>query len=282
MAKHSKLPFDDFMSQLQETNKTLDFFCDFAKIKKNVNDIKISLHTLNSLLNADDIDTMVKSIWERDKSAFSVMNILLAVRDGGEKINTADGQCIRMDAMFTSPENVVAFLHDSGLRELFEQHEICNLVDYVFGVETGLDTNARKNRSGTKMESNVARIFEENHITFLSQVSSTKWATIQNALGKDTKIFDFVIETQEVTYLIETNFYGPGGGSKLNEVARSYSDIAPKINAAAGFEFVWITDGQGWKSAKNKLQEAYGIIPKVYNLRDINDFIDEITQPPYL
>lgn len=74
---------------------------------------------------------------------------------------------------------------------------------------------------------------------------------------------------------MEVNFYS-SGGSKLNEVARSYSDIAPKINSVAGFEFVWITDGIGWKSAKNKLQEAYNIIPSIYNLTDINDFLKQI------
>lgn len=75
--------------------------------------------------------------------------------------------------------------------------------------------------------------------------------------------------------LIEVNFYSTGG-SKLNEVARSYSDIAPKINSVPGFEFVWITDGVGWKSAKNKLQEAYSIIPNIYNLTDIDKLLTEI------
>ena len=75
--------------------------------------------------------------------------------------------------------------------------------------------------------------------------------------------------------MIEVNFYS-GGGSKLNEVARSYSDIAPKINSVPGFEFVWITDGIGWKSARNKIQEAYNIIPSVDNLTSIQDFIHKL------
>lgn len=95
------------------------------------------------------------------------------------------------------------------------------------------------------------------------------------ALGADNKRFDFVIRTPEKTYLIETNFY-TGGGSKLNEVARSYSELAPKINAVPGFEFVWITDGIGWKSARNKLKESFAHIPSVYNLTNINTFIDKL------
>lgn len=95
------------------------------------------------------------------------------------------------------------------------------------------------------------------------------------ALGDDEKRFDFVIETPQKIYLIEVNFYS-GGGSKLNEVARAYSDIAPKINAVKGFEFVWITDGIGWNSARNKLQEAFNIIPSIYNLTSTEEFIKKV------
>lgn len=94
-------------------------------------------------------------------------------------------------------------------------------------------------------------------------------------LGDDEKRFDFVVQTAKMTFLIEVNFYS-SGGSKLNEVARSYSDIAPKINSVPGFEFVWITDGIGWKSARNKLQEAFTIIPSIYNLSNIQDFFKVI------
>ena len=98
---------------------------------------------------------------------------------------------------------------------------------------------------------------------------------ITQVLGDDEKRFDFVVETPIKTFLIEVNFY-TSGGSKLNEVARSYSDIAPKINSVPGFEFVWITDGIGWKSARNKLQEAFVNIPSIYNLTNIDDFISII------
>ena len=77
------------------------------------------------------------------------------------------------------------------------------------------------------------------------------------------------------TYLIEVNFYS-GGGSKLNEVARSYTDVAPKVNGVPGFEFVWITDGIGWNSARNKLEEAFAAIPSIYNLTTISEFIERV------
>ncbi len=80
-----------------------------------------------------------------------------------------------------------------------------------------------------------------------------------------------MVTTKKKTYLVEVNFYS-GGGSKLNETARSYTDIAPKINAVKGYEFVWITDGLGWMSAKNKLEEAFAAIPSIYNFATINQF----------
>lgn len=268
--------FNKFMSQLQETNQTLDFFCDFDKISRNVEDIKLSLCMLNSLIGSTDMRKSVERIWNRDKSAFDVMDILIAVRsEGKKKILNSLGNCIVLDSLFESIDGVMEFLDNTGLTDIFQSRKINDLVDYVFGIETGLDTNARKNRSGHVMENMVARIFDKNGISYRQEVYSSEWPDITKVLGDDEKRFDFVIETSTKIYLMEVNFYS-GGGSKLNEVARSYSDIAPKINSIPSFEFVWITDGIGWKSAKNKLQEAYSIIPSIYNLTNINEFINGI------
>jgi type II restriction enzyme len=231
---------------------------------------------LNSLIGSTDLRKSVEVIWNRDKSAFQVMDILIAVRsEGKKKILNSKGQCIVLDRLFDSVDGVMEFIENTGLADIFRDKKINDLVDYVFGIETGLDTNARKNRSGHVMENAVANIFRQNNIPFRQEVYSTEWPELQQVLGDDEKRFDFVVTTPNKTYLIEVNFYS-GGGSKLNEVARSYSDISPKINSVNGFEFVWITDGIGWKSAKNKLQEAYSIIPSIYNLTTISDFISTI------
>lgn len=276
MVAHTPAEFVTFMSQLKETNQTLDFFCDFNKIHENVEDIKLSLCMLNSLIGATDMRSAVETIWKRDKSAFNVMDILIAVRsEGKKKVLNSLGECVVLDSLFESVDGVMEFLNDTGLAEVFQSQKITNLVDYVFGVETGLDSNARKNRSGHVMENVVAEIFENNGIDYRTEVYSSEWAEMTQALGDDEKRFDFVIETPQKIYLIEVNFYS-GGGSKLNEVARAYSDIAPKINAVKGFEFVWITDGIGWNSARNKLQEAFNIIPSIYNLTSTEEFIKKV------
>ena len=276
MTAHTTEEFDLFLSQLKETNQTLGFFCDFNKIENNVNDIKLSLCVLNSLIGTSDMRTSVETIWQRDRTAFSVMPILIAVRDeGGKKVIDAMNQCVELSSLFNSVDGVLEFIEDTGLGNLFRSRKIKDLVDYVFGIETGLDTNARKNRSGHIMENSVAQIFNDNGIEYRQEVYSSEWPEITHVLGDDEKRFDFVVETISKKYLIEVNFYS-GGGSKLNEVARSYSDIAPKINSVDGYEFVWITDGIGWRSARNKLQEAYNIIPSVYNLTNIESFLSAI------
>jgi type II restriction enzyme len=265
--------FETFMSQLQETNQTLDFFCDFDKISQNVDNIKLSLCMLNSLIGSSDMRKSVETIWNRDRTAFDVMDILIAVRsEGKKKVLDKIGKCVVLDSLFSSVDGVMEFLDTTGLTEVLQSKKINDLVDYVFGIETGLDTNARKNRSGHIMENLIARIFDKDGVKYRREVYSHEWPEITNVLGDDEKRFDFVVEKSGKTYLIEVNFYS-SGGSKLNEVARSYSDISPKINSVPGFEFVWITDGIGWRSAKNKLQEAYSIIPSVYNLTSISDFI---------
>jgi type II restriction enzyme len=204
------------------------------------------------------------------------MDILIAVRsEGKKKVLNSLGESIVLDSMFTSVDGVIEFLENTGLADIFREGKIKDLVDYVFGIETGLDSNARKNRSGHVMEGVVASLFTQNNIAFRQEVYSTEWPRLQKVLGDDEKRFDFVIETNTKIFLIEVNFYS-GGGSKLNEVARSYSDLSPKINSVEGFEFVWITDGIGWQSAKNKLQEAFNIIPSVYNLTTIKGFINEV------
>lgn len=278
MSAHTELEFEVFMSQLKDTNQTLGFFCDFEKISQNVRNIEISLNMLNYLIGKTDIEAAVNDIWQRDSSAFNVMDILIAVRDDGKKkVIDSLGECVLLKQLFTSPEGVVEFLNETGLTELLRSNRIKDLGDYVFGIETGLDSNARKNRSGHIMEDTVQAIFEEANIQFGKEVYSSEYPLLTEVLGEDKKRFDFVIETPGKVYLIEVNFYS-GGGSKLNEVARSYSDIAPKINSVDGFEFVWITDGIGWESARNKLQEAFSIIPSIYNLTTIGDFLRQVKE----
>ena len=266
--------FNLFMSQLYETNATLDFYCDFEKIQQNVEDIAISLNTLNYLIGKENLRDAVKQLWDRDPNVFQVLDILIATRRKDDKMYLLPNKTARpVKELFTTAEGVVQFLDETGLAKVFQRREIKNLVDYVFGVETGLDSNARKNRSGHVMENWVHNIFIKNRKKKKKEVQCKNLPDVKAVLGKDIKRFDFVIRTKKQIYLIEVNFYSKGGGSKPSEVARAYSELSPKINGIDGYKFVWITDGKGWDGV-GSFKEAYEEIPFVYNLTNIKDFVD--------
>ena len=269
-----KEQFKTFLSQLSETNATLDYFVDFEKVKGNVRKIALKLNQLNYLIRKDNLEEAINDLYEENPKVFEVLDILIAVRNKSAKTLDNTGKITLLKSYFTSPKGVLEYICETGLAGVFKNKEISNLVDYVFGIEVGLDTNARKNRGGDNMSKAVSLLFDREEIYYKKEVNSTLFLDI-DSLGVDVKRFDFVIKTREKTYLIETNFYNTGG-SKLNEVARAYSEVAPKINQYENYEFVWITDGQGWLSAKNKLEEAYNIIPSVYNLTTLSEFVERV------
>ena len=269
---NTKEQFNIFMSQLKVTNATLDFYCDFKKINENVDNIAIKLNQLNYLIGQEDLDGAIRKLWDENPNVFSIMDILIAVRrKDKKKAIMRDGSTKLISQLF---DDVESYIHGTGLDHVLKNKQVKNLVDYVFGVETGLDSNARKNRSGHLMEGQIADILDKAGIAYRQEVYSTEYPELV-VLGEDKKRFDFVIETLHCTYLMEVNFFS-GGGSKLNEVARAYSELSPKINALEGFEFVWITDGIGWISARNKLEEAFYSIPSIYNLTTIHEFIADL------
>lgn len=273
-----KEKFSVFFDNITEIKIGLDYYTDFKKVINNVNTISLRLTQLNYLVGQKDMRKAVEEVWEENPKAFSVMGILVAVRKKqNKKAWGRDGSERLVYNYFDSVDHIMEFIEDSGLLTVLQDKHIKNLVDYVFGVETGLDTHGRKNRIGEIMASKIAQQFDEANISYEREVQSKKIPAIKLVLGKDSKRFDFVISCPSKKYLVEVNYYGTQG-SKVTEIPRSYMDVAKKINSVEGFEFVWITDGIGWKKAKEQLNEAYDEIPNVYNLNTLQDFINKILQ----
>ena len=272
-----KVPFEKFWETLSETNTTLGFFVAWKKVSQNVDRLAIRLNQLNYLLGKANLKDAVFRLFEENPSAFevSVLAILIAVRsERNPKVLDASGRLRAFSEFFTSAENAWQFIVGTGLSDIFRDKKISNLVDYVFGVEVGLDTNARKSRCGSLMAEEIEHRLSVQNIAFEKEVESTKFPDI-TSFGNDKKRFDFVIKTKRKTYLIEVNFYN-SSGSKPNEVARAYTELSQKINACQNYEFVWITDGYGWKSSKGKLQEAYSKIGNIFNLCTFEKFVEHI------
>lgn len=271
-----KIDFSSFYENITELKVGLDYYTDFQKVIDNVKPISMRLTQLNYLIGQNDMRKAIEDLWEENPKAFSVMGILVAVRKRQNKKTWGrDGQKHLVYSYFNDVDHIMEFVEDSGLIKIFQDKHIKNLVDYVFGIETGLDTHSRKNRIGAMMASKVAQQFDEANISYECEVKSNKFPPIKSVLGKDSKRFDFVISCPNKKYLIEVNYYGTQG-SKVTEIPRSYMDVAKKINSVKGFEFVWITDGIGWNKAKEQLNEAYDEIPNVYNLNTLHDFIDMV------
>ncbi len=259
-----------------------NYYTDFEKVYKNVESIKVELNILNSLIGCENIEKEFVALFKRYPEILKCIPILLAKRESDILTVDFDGERVwSFNRANYEIEEYVVFMRETGLFDLMQQRHIHNLVDYVTGVETGLDSNARKNRGGHVMEDLVERYlvkaglekgntyFKEMYIHEIEQKWGIDLSCISNEGGTE-KRFDFVIKRPNMIYGIETNFY-TSGGSKLNETARSYKTLALETKDLSYFKFVWITDGHGWGSARNNLKETFDVLENLYNIQDLSE-----------
>ncbi|MGI6073054.1 MAG: type II restriction endonuclease [Fermentimonas sp.] len=277
--------FDAWISSFRPSIADYRYYTDFKKVLYKVESIKIPLNILNALIGSQNIEREFAQIVEQYPETLKCIPILLAKREYDIMVMDEEGQInFFFDKPNRSIEDYTTFMRKTGLFELMENHHISDLVDYVTGVEVGLDTNARKNRGGHLMENLVERFlckaglvrnltyFKEMKLSEIEHQFGLNLSSISNK-GNTEKRFDFVIKSGEVVFAIETNFYS-SSGSKLNETARSYKNIALESKGITNFEFVWFTDGWGWHNAKNNLKETFDIMEHLYNISDLeNDII---------
>ncbi len=280
--------FNTWLATFRESISDYTYYVDFDKVYKNVDSIKVELNILNSLLGSKNIEEEFIAILNKYPETLKCIPILIAVREKEIFAIDSDGEFkYSFKNMNYSIEQYVVFMRKTGLFELIQNRLINNLVDYVTGVETGLSSNGRKNRGGHLMENLVESFiqkadfvkdknyFKEMYLSNVEKTFNLDLSSISNT-GKTEKRFDFVIYTNGVVYAIETNFYA-SSGSKLNETARSYKQLAIESREIEKFEFVWFTDGKGWESAKNNLFETFGVLEHIYSINDLeNGIIDKL------
>ena len=280
--------FNAWLSDFRESIADYKYYVDFEKVHHNVDEIKVELNILNSLIGSKNIENDFENIIQKYPEVLKCIPILLAIRATEIHSTDSNGTYIyNFKNRNLSIEKYMYFMRETGLFDLLENHIINNLVDYATGVETGLDSNGRKNRGGHLMEDLVESFIEkagfEKDKTYFKEMYiyqiTAKWNIDLSAIsnqGKMEKRFDFVVKTPNMIYGIETNFYS-GGGSKLNETARSYKTLALETKSIEGFTFVWFTDGKGWTSAKHNLEETFDVMEHIYNISDMeNNIMGEI------
>ena len=276
--------FNTWLSSFRYSIADFGYYIDFTKVYKNVDSIKIELNILNSLIGSKNIESDFEKLIAKYPETLKCIPILLAVREyeifAGEN---GDVKLYTFNKQINTIEDYKLFMRKTGLFDLLSNHIINNLYDYVTGVETGLDSNGRKNRGGHQMEDLVEsyiqkagfkrdiNYFKEMYVSEVSRKWNIDLSAVSNQ-GKMEKRWDFVVKTDNCIYLIETNFYG-SGGSKLNETARSYKTIATEMKNVKGAKFVWFTDGAGWKSAARNLEETFDVLEDIYSINDMQNGI---------
>jgi type II restriction enzyme len=275
--------FDTWLSTMRVSIADWGFYTNFKGVYKNIKPLKVELNILNSLIGSKTIEKDFINLFNKYPQILSVIPILIATREKELYIKTIeDDYKYNFENLNYSINEYSKFMNKTGLFDLMSNHIIQNLWDYVTGVEVGMDTNGRKNRTGKLMERLV-----ENHLIRAGLIKNQtyfkemKKSTIEEKFGLDLssmsnsgrteKRFDFVIKTNNYVIACECNFY-KGGGSKLNETARSYKNIAIESKNIDNFKFIWITDGiLGWKKARNNLKETFDTMENLYNLKDLDN-----------
>ena len=276
--------FKKWLSTFRQCISDYCYYVDFDKVNRNINNIKVELNILNTLVGSKNIEKEFEDIITKYPETLKCIPLLLAVRAKEISVTDAEGEYnFSFSKCNYSIEEYKMFMRKTKLFDLLENHIVRNLVDYATGVETGLDSNGRKNRGGHLMENLVESYiqkagfkkgqsyFKEMYIHEIEEKWNVDLSAISNQ-GKMEKRFDFVIKTDKQIYVIETNFYS-SGGSKLNETARSYKTLAQEVATIEGVTFIWFTDGCGWNSARNNLEETFDVLDTVYNIKDLEDGI---------
>lgn len=274
--------FADWLKTFRKSINGYGYYVNFSKIVENVRNLKVEIKILESLVDSKKIEDEFVSIVKEYPKCLKAIPILLAVRESKIYCQDENGAfTYDFENANYSIEQYVYFMRRTGLFDMLQHHIISNLYDYVTGVETGLDSNGRKNRGGHQMENLVESFIRKSGVEYYTQMYlediQDKWQIDLSRIssgGTSTKKFDFAVKTEKFIYAVETNFY-TSGGSKLNETARSYKMLAEESKSIEGFTFVWITDGAGWANAKHNLEETFNAMTHIYNIADMEAGIFE-------
>ena len=240
-----KRDFIEWLSGFRPSIADYGFYINFDKVYRNVDDIKIELNILNSLIGSHNIEEEFRCILSRYPEVLQCIPILLAVR--ASEIYCQDDR------------GGILFNFNHKKFSLSTEDDLDKYVYFI--IKAGFIKGVN--------------YFKEMYIHEITEKWGIDLFAISNQ-GTTEKRFDFVVKTDNMIYVIETNFYS-GGGSKLNETARSYKTLALESNTIDEITFVWFTDGKGWNSAKNNLKETFDVMEHIYNIKDLeNNIISEV------
>lgn len=293
MTSSPKERLNHFLNTLSVTNRTPEYYVNWEKVSRETKKFELELNTLNYLIGKEDIYNVALELFQKQPDLLKAVPSLIASRDKILDILVMDNDdnmsFERLNFKKIDTNRLVEyldFIEQSGLLDFLQNHANRSLVDYVYGVESGLDSNARKNRSGTTMEGilerNVAKVCQTYGLEYKAQATPAfikeNWRIVV-PVDKSERRFDVAVFSSEKKkcWLIETNYYG-GGGSKLKAVAGEFTELSQFVETSDDdVTFIWVTDGQGWKTAHLPLAEAFAHVPNVFNLEMLKqDYLVEL------
>lgn len=269
---------DYFFKTLLPTNRTYEYYVDWEKVKKNVKAYLNEISLLNSLtkVKEEEREQKLLEIILKYPEVIPVIPLIIAIREKNLMLLDIGDQLFYQQFHFnkrirdTEIEDIVQFCKKSGILNLFG--EINDLYAYLLGMEVGLDSNARKNRSGKIFEQIVGLLLKNklrNHPEFFLKEEDSSIKIKRN------KRFDFVIYHKDVPKIgFECNFYG-STGSKPIEVANSYIDLDRKCRDKQ-FSFIWVTDGPGWPKMRKSVEGTFNEIDFPMNYKILEEKIDSL------
>ena len=267
-----------FFESLLPTNKSFEYFVDWDRVLQNFNRFRSYLEDLDEVCGARNLNEArerLRSVLGERPEVVEVIPSLIAerTRDGVIRVVDYEGSLRvfnfrRRSLQPHEIEEIVDFCDRTGLlRNLLK---VRDLGSYLLGVEVGLDTNARKGRSGRIFESMVLRALRRYLPKSIRIHEQDPSFSLYEVLGKRGrgKRHDFVLYISgKPRYIIEANFFNVTG-SKPISIAESYISLAEKASEM-GKIFVWITDGPAWRGMREPIERAMKEIDFIVNFRMI-------------
>jgi type II restriction enzyme len=255
-----------------------DYFVNWNTVQNNIHLVEIELNLLNFLIGKKNLKKEATQLIKKYPNVTKAIPLIIGIRHNSIDVLIDSKKFLYQNFNFEKQsftdkecEDIADFLIKVGVGKLISNKTIKNLVDYAIGVEVGLDSHSRKNRGGKLMENLVEEFIlemcESNNMMYISQATANKikdkW-NIDIKIDKSSRIIDFAVLYKNKVFFIECNFYG-GGGSKLKSTATEYIEMN-RYWKEQGINFIWITDGAGWKSTLNPLREFFNKADYLLNL----------------
>jgi len=251
--------FSYFFKTLLKTNWTYDYFVDWRKVKENIRKYVKEISLLNSLtkISPKERKAELREIFVQYPETIPVIPSIIAIREKsipvlelGEKALYKVFDFSKKKLTVKEAEDIVDFCEKVGILQFFG--EINDLYAYLLGVEVGLDSNARKNRSGEIFQNLVGLLLKRKLKDMKLEIKPED----PSLIIRRRKRADFVIYSENrPKVVVECNFYNTTG-SKPIETANAYIDLQRKLREKK-ISFIWITDGPAWEKMKRTVIQSF-------------------------